>query len=114
MEYFAAHRIWIWNHEEVLVRGRIGVDGADRHVVTVERLDGEMERTIWLGGLIILAPCCMPRLPEESFSGYMERNAEEGRFVVHEDNVLSLFAYHAYPFNVPEMEFLPSTRIVRL
>lgn len=112
MRYFAAHRVWIWNRNEMLGICRVGVDDETRCVKSVEPFDGEVERTEWLGGLIAVAPGCPPRFEGEPFARYKARALSEWSSV--EADSSPLYAYHFSSFDVSAMEFHPSARIVRL
>lgn len=113
MKYFAAHRLWKWNREEILSICRFGLDGENHFVQATEPLDCEMERTEWIGGLVLVAPACFPRRDGESFAEYRLRLMEEWK-TLDENTCSVLFAYHFVPFDIQNMEFLPSTRIFRL
>lgn len=113
MRYFAAHRAWIASSDRLLSMCRIGITDTTHRVLSVETFESETEQTEWIGGLILVAPLCPERLSQETFAEYRQRMISELESV---DGTHStpLSAYHFVPFNVTDMEFLPSTRIVRL
>ena len=66
--------------------------------------------TEWLSGIIILSPFEVSRVGEESFGGMMNRL----RAQVSMHDMKKERAYLVSPFNVADMDFLPSSHVVLL
>lgn len=110
MRYYAAHRIWLTGHEEMLSMCRVGVD-ADHHVVLVEPFEGEPRQTEWLGGIIIVSPVLPEREADEGFFRFCDRlRTSIGSCT----SMGTMYAFHVSPFRVREMEFAPESRFRRL
>lgn len=109
MRAIAVHRVYDVEEEAMYAQQVVVID-AQGYVTDVSPLTEEIRQTEWRGGLLILSsekPADI--LPDETFLHYKSRitlsgctEREKGR----------KRAYLLTPFNVADMEFTPSTRIV--
>lgn len=110
MRYFAAHRVLLADRKEMLFLCRVGVD-SDHDLVTVEPLRGEMSRTEWLGGLIIVSPIVPEREEGECFSPFCSRLYNQIQAF---PPSAARYAFYATNFNVSDMEFMSESHFLRL
>lgn len=108
IKYYASHFLWHAGQNRLFRMQRIGVDEVSGLCVWIEPLEAEMRHTIWLGGLIILAPPRSEIRAGESFQRFCTRvsvGVEAG---------MSLNAFQVVPFDVFSMEFTAKSCLVGL
>lgn len=109
MRTIAVHRVYDVE-EETMYAQQVAVIDAQGYVTKVFPLTEEVGQTEWRGGLLILSPIKPADiLPDETFLHYKSRIALP---TCTERGTNRKRAYLLTPFNVANMEFTPSTRIV--
>lgn len=109
MRAIAVHRVYDVEEEAMYVQQVVEID-AQGYVTRVSPLTEEVRQTEWRGGLLILSPVEPAGiLSGEMFLHYKLRITLS---VCTERGKNRKRAYLLTPFNVADMEFTPSTRIV--
>ena len=110
MRRVATHRIGNVMTGEWLSVSVIELD-EEGYVGGMYPLWGEISRTEWLPGVILLSPFPIERTPDESFGDFMRRLERQAASY----NELSpCRAYWLTPFNLSAMDFTPRSRVVLL
>lgn len=108
MKYYASHFLWHAGQNRLFRMQRIGVNEGSGCCVSVEPLEAEMRHTVWLGGLVILAPSQPEIRTGESFQAFCFRiseGVEAGE---------PLKAFQVVAFDVLSMAFTAGSRLVSL
>lgn len=102
---YAAHRVFSIHPPYQYTSQQSVVLAADGIVISVEPFVCELPQTVWLGGVIVLAPQYIQREDGEPFAVYLHRLAEVSA------SDLPLRAIFICPFDFVQMDFLPQSRI---
>ena len=110
MKRFAANRVCNLADLTILRNQVVEIDALDRRVIRVFALEEEIRHTEWLGGILLLADHPLVRKPGESFADFLKREGGGVPSFPEGDRK----AYHVTAFDVRNMEFTSSSRIVLL
>lgn len=108
MRRIGVHRVFVPARAQLLSFQVVTVgDGGE--VAGWTSLSHEQAATEWWGGLLVVAPGAVERLPGETFDTFCRRLA--GHYAPVAEGAGPLQAYRVAPFDVVSLEFTPDSRL---
>lgn len=108
MRYYASHLLWHAGQNRLFRMQRIGIEEESGEWRSMEPLETEMRQTVWLSGLMVLAPSRVEIRDGESFADFCTRVAGST------EADAPLKAFHVVPFDLATLSFVAGSRLVNL
>lgn len=110
MRRFAANRVCVVCDKLMLRNGVVDINPATHQVVRYSELNGEVQQTEWIGGLILICKELPNLIKGESFATFLVRLQNKERL----SKLIEFHAFHITAFDVKAMEFTANSLILSL